>query len=374
MSKHQKHAKLARPSGGEWGRKELALIGAPCSIIRQLADKLVAHFAGKWNIGFVDTEHDPPVKTELAEADVYCSMQGRYMQLDLAAPLNPYMQRTVFNACDLVLINGNHARAQQQIAIIHPDKSLEKKLDQLTDVQLVLLAGEGLEVPDFLQAIVANVPLLRLSDDAAVYQFFQEYLNKQQPKLNGLVLIGGNSVRMGTDKSLLEYHGESQREHVLKLLQPICEDAFLSCNAQQSAGIDLPKIEDRLLGIGPMGGILSAFQSAPDRAWLTVACDMPYLSAEALECLIANRNTSKLATAFVNSEEGFPEPLLTIWEPKAYPVLLQALSTGISCPRKVLINSDIELLEAPNPAALKNVNDLVARKDVLTQFSQRNVT
>jgi molybdenum cofactor guanylyltransferase len=48
--------------------------------------------------------------------------------------------------------------------------------------------------------------------------------------------------------------------------------------------------------------------------------------------------------------------LITIWEPRAYPVLLSFLAQGISCPRKVLINSDIELLDVPNIDALMNVN------------------
>ena len=63
-----------------------------------------------------------------------------------------------------------------------------------------------------------------------------------------------------------------------------------------------------------------------------------------------------MATAFRSPVNAFPEPLIAIWEPRSYPVLLQFLAQGYSCPRKVLINSPVELLEAPNPLALKNVN------------------
>lgn len=366
---HQKHTKLPRPSGGAWGRTELALLGAPCSIIRELANRLTVHFAGKSSFGFVDAEHSPNPRTEFANTNVHLNDCGEYVNLEISAPINQFNQRSIFNSCDLILLNGNHHRAHQQIVIVHPDKSLEKKLDLLTDVQLVLLSDASPSLPEKLKGIVGNAPQISLSDDEAIYLFFQKFIEEQQPKLNGLVLIGGNSIRMGTDKSMLNYHGHSQREHVLQLLQPFCESAFLSSNAKQSAEIDVPQIEDRFLGIGPMGGILSAFQSAPDKAWLTVACDMPYLNEEILKYLIAQRNPSKLATAFANSEEGFPEPLLTIWEPKAYPVLLQALSMGISCPRKVLINSDIELIAAPNPDALKNVNDENAMRETLSQFA-----
>ena len=56
--------------------------------------------------------------------------------------------------------------------------------------------------------------------------------------------------------------------------------------------------------------------------------------------------------------------MITIWEPSAYPVLLQFLAQGYCCPRKVLINSDIELLEAANPDALRNVNEPEEMKEV----------
>jgi molybdopterin-guanine dinucleotide biosynthesis protein A len=64
-----------------------------------------------------------------------------------------------------------------------------------------------------------------------------------------------------------------------------------------------------------------------------------------------------MATAFYDSEGKFPEPLITIWEPRSYPQLLQFLGLGYSCPRKALINSDVKLLTITDVAELRNVND-----------------
>ena len=46
---------------------------------------------------------------------------------------------------------------------------------------------------------------------------------------------------------------------------------------------------------------------------------------------------------------------MTIWEPRAYPVMLEFLAQGISCPRKVLINSDVKLVETDD-VYIYNVN------------------
>jgi molybdopterin-guanine dinucleotide biosynthesis protein A len=87
-----------------------------------------------------------------------------------------------------------------------------------------------------------------------------------------------------------------------------------------------------------------------------VACDLLLLDKTTLDYLVSQRHVASLGTAFINEFDNFPEPLITIWEPKAYPVLLAFLAQGYSCPRKVLINSSVTLLNAPNPKALSNVN------------------
>ena len=58
----------------------------------------------------------------------------------------------------------------------------------------------------------------------------------------------------------------------------------------------------------------------------------------------------------MDSEGVFPEPLITIWEPKSYPLLLQYLGQGYSCPRKVLINTEVKLVEPPEKKELFNAN------------------
>ena len=110
------------------------------------------------------------------------------------------------------------------------------------------------------------------------------------------------------------------------------------------------------MGLGPLGGILSAFQADPNAAWLVLACDLPFLTRATLEFLVTHRQPARMATSLQSPWDSFPEPLVTIWEPRSYGQLLRFLSLGYSCPRKALINSDIELLVPPVPAELRNVN------------------
>jgi len=178
--------------------------------------------------------------------------------------------------------------------------------------------------------------------------------------LNGLILIGGRSTRMGQDKSQLIYHEKPQREHLTDLLQPYCDTVYWSMNAEQAreaASIRQPIIVDTFDWPGPLNGILSAFQQKAATAWLVVACDMPLLSTRSIDALIQGRNPAKLATAFYDSDGRFPEPLLCIWEAASKPIIENATAGGQWSPRKFLMMNDVHLLTAPDMRELLNVND-----------------
>lgn len=188
-------------------------------------------------------------------------------------------------------------------------------------------------------------------------------------ELFGLVLVGGRSARMRADKASLVYHGIPQTEHCLNLLAPHCKQAFLSCRQDQTDQVGFkgfPQIHDTFLDMGPMGGILSALRAHPGHAFLVVACDLPFLDAPTLKALVCARNPDQLATAFTGSQNGLPEPLCAIYEPGCYRCMLEFLGNGITCPRKVLINSSTHLLAPPDLRALVNANDPVAYQDALS--------
>jgi molybdopterin-guanine dinucleotide biosynthesis protein A len=178
--------------------------------------------------------------------------------------------------------------------------------------------------------------------------------------LNGLVLAGGKSVRMGKDKSTLIWHGKEQRYHMVDLLEQFCKNVYVSCREEQRATIDASykTIEDTYKGLGPYGAILSAFKFNADSAWLITACDLPLLDADTLSYLVEQRDVAAMATTFESPFDGLPEPLITIWEPKSYEILLSSLSKGYQCPRKALINNNVKIIKAKNTAALMNVNTL----------------
>lgn len=176
------------------------------------------------------------------------------------------------------------------------------------------------------------------------------------PEVYGLVLAGGRSSRMGQDKALLNYRGRPQVDVCFDLLSSLCARVLVSIRKDQDARRH-PVIHDRYEYPGPLNGILSAFATHPDHAWLVVACDLPFLDEATLRELLRRRDPARPATAFrSHHHEGLPEPLCAIYEPAMAARLRDFAGHGITCPRKALIRSDTLLLDLPDPLALENAN------------------
>ncbi|QNL23170.1 NTP transferase domain-containing protein [Hyphobacterium sp. CCMP332] len=280
-------------------------------------------------------------------------------QVNFKSDYSEFELRSQFLDLDLLLINGNHFLGDKQIVIINEKKkeSLSRKLDRLKNVVAFVFAEGETEIYDFLKEAIKDwksIPTFKIRWIEGIATLIRGIEETKRPKLKGLVLAGGKSLRMGKDKTKIDYHGKPQNEYIYELISGFCEETYLS--VAQKSDSKLPQIEDKITGLGPYSGIVSAFIHDPNAAWLVLATDIPLLNKETINQLVGNRNTSKYATCFHNPETNFPEPLITIWEPRSYPRLLNFLSLGFSCPRKALINSDVEELEIENKEHLFNAN------------------
>ncbi len=342
---HKKHAALARPKAGRMHRIEIGIVGAPCEQIEFLAKALMEELDPTARIAYVDASHRPPVPSRFAY-----SLTDHQQHIEFVSPVadHPYDIMSALMSANAAIINGNHFAARTQLVIIHGGKreSLRRRLDQLTDVQAIVLDSDQEEVFDFIKKLngIDNVPIFKLDQLYAIKHWFKHWLENHRPPVNGLILAGGQSRRMGQDKSTLTYHGVDQMEYLSSLFDTLGMDYFIS-KRKRIDNDPLHVLEDQFADLGPYGALLTAFQKEPDTAWLAIACDLPLVQSHHLEDLIKRRNWLQSATAYLNHDTDFPEPMMCIWEPVMYSRLLYFLSLGYSCPRKVLINSRIELLD-----------------------------
>lgn len=371
--KHQKHTNLTRRNNGIYAPNELSILGAKCSIISDLVHQVSASLS-QYKLAYFDASHAKDVEENIL-SDFTFHHEGN-LSITTSGPINKYVQRIQFSQFDFVFVNGNHYAGEKQVVILHPEKeaSINKRIDQITDVQFFIKVTEDIQPFQSLQDKFPNweeIPVYSLEEIEKITRHITEIVHQTIPSIKGLVLTGGKSTRMGQDKSQLAYHGKPQKEFVRDLLMNKGLETFYSVKPFDSAQgdneitsvisstVEKSPIEnlipDAFFNLGPFGGICSAFQKDPNSAWFVLATDLPFVNEELIELLLSKRNPAKVATAVIGEGKQFPEPLITIYEPKAYSMLLQYLAQGYSCPRKMLINSDVELVKVSDDL-IRNIN------------------
>jgi molybdopterin-guanine dinucleotide biosynthesis protein A len=96
-----------------------------------------------------------------------------------------------------------------------------------------------------------------------------------------IILAGGKSSRMGSNKALLQLNGVTVIEGIIKKLENIVDDIIIVTNTfDDYEFLHLPMIEDLRLGMGPLAGIEAGLAATKTDRNLVVACDMPFISIE----------------------------------------------------------------------------------------------
>lgn len=177
------------------------------------------------------------------------------------------------------------------------------------------------------------------------------------PILGG-VLIGGRSSRMGAPKQLLRSGGAALLERAVAALRPHVAGVFLIGDGSAPASCRaLPRISDAPGVGGPLGGMLAAMRLAPNAAWVFCACDLPFVSSQAVEWLAGLRKPDRWMVIPRITREGL-EPLLALYEPQAREVLEDLVARGCRAPHVAAShpNAQIRMPPARLRACWRNVN------------------
>jgi molybdenum cofactor guanylyltransferase len=167
------------------------------------------------------------------------------------------------------------------------------------------------------------------------------------------VLAGGASSRFGRDKALVRLGTRPMLLEIVQLARTCASEVAVVAAAQKYAGLDgtLQIIEDRWPGEGPLGGIITALQhtaaTARPAEWnLILSCDMPFLTAEWLQFLIAQAGASatEIQVILPHSAHG-PEPLCACYRTGAVAALKNVFDRGVRKVTQALQQVRTEVLD-----------------------------
>jgi molybdopterin-guanine dinucleotide biosynthesis protein A len=111
--------------------------------------------------------------------------------------------------------------------------------------------------------------------------------------ITGIILCGGKSSRMQTNKALLKLKDKTVIEIVAVKLKSIFNQVLISSNdSNEYDFLNLPVVNDVFIGKGPLAGIHSALKNSSTEKNFIISCDMPMISVELINYLI-KLNTEK---------------------------------------------------------------------------------
>jgi molybdenum cofactor guanylyltransferase len=137
--------------------------------------------------------------------------------------------------------------------------------------------------------------------------------------MTGIILAGGASRRMGTDKAFLEVNGRPLIEHILAVFSSLFARTIVVTNTpERYRGYGVEITSDALAISGPLTGIYSGLLRSSDEYNFVAACDMPFLNAGLISYMgeIAAGND-----AVIPQFGGFLEPLHAIYRKGILPAI-----------------------------------------------------
>lgn len=157
--------------------------------------------------------------------------------------------------------------------------------------------------------------------------------------VTGVILAGGSSTRMGSNKALLPYQGGTFIESIHRRMAALFREVIVVTNTPDLFRfMPCPKVADVIPGLGGLSGIHAALRHTGAEHVFVVACDMPSVSGDLVRCMVAMREGHD---AVVPESGSGLEPLCAVYGRGALPAIEEALRSG--CGKVVSILSKIRV-------------------------------
>ncbi|HLO59693.1 MAG TPA: molybdenum cofactor guanylyltransferase [Bacteroidales bacterium] len=161
-------------------------------------------------------------------------------------------------------------------------------------------------------------------------------------RITGIVLAGGKSSRMGTDKALLLYKGMPLVTHAVSLLSQVCSKVIISANKTEYAFTGCEVFPDEFSINASMAGIWTALLHSITEWNLVLSCDMPLIDPGFMRSMLDRKAGYDVVVPV--HEDGSLEPLCALYNKRVIDGLNRCLSEGQYSMRDFIMQSTYTLI------------------------------
>ena len=186
-------------------------------------------------------------------------------------------------------------------------------------------------------------------------------------KLTAIILAGGQSRRMGTDKALMPYLGKPLIRYSMDLALCYTKNIIISTNQDGLRNLGFPVVADKFPLKAPLAGIHAGLLSSKTEWNLVLTCDMPNVSTRLVKYLISK--LEKETELVLPGHHGYIEPLCGFYHRNLIPVIESNFGKNKLSPLDLLESEAHRIIQMEGITGeelsfiFKNINE---KKDLLT--------
>lgn len=173
-------------------------------------------------------------------------------------------------------------------------------------------------------------------------------------EITGIILAGGKSSRMGTDKAMLLHKGKSFLELTINSLKEVCHDILISANHEYYHDYGYPVVPDNFPGIGPLAGIEACLSFTKTRINIFAPCDTPFLNAALFKILI--QHIENYDAVVPVSVDGKIEPLMAYYSKDILSKIRLQIENGDYKIQNLLRTIKTKYVSIPENKLFTNIN------------------
>ena len=182
-----------------------------------------------------------------------------------------------------------------------------------------------------------------------------------------IIMAGGESTRMGADKSMLPVEGKPIIEHIYNQLKPNFNQILISSNdVSKYDFIDAKVVPDRLPGCGSLMGIASAMKISDNDLNFVIACDIPLIDFDLVRIML--RQCRRCDAVIPKTAKSHYEPLFAVYTKSILAAIEGALASGDNKIMNALSACKVKHIDLIEAGQLQNLNTM----DDYEEFVNKN--
>jgi molybdopterin-guanine dinucleotide biosynthesis protein A len=184
-----------------------------------------------------------------------------------------------------------------------------------------------------------------------------------------IIMAGGDSTRLGRDKSMLPVGGQAMIEHICDRLSPHFDQVMVSAkDACKYAFLRVPVVPDRIAGRGPLMGIASALRASVNEVNFVAACDIPEFDVGLIRRMLREARDNDAVVPRTGRSEY--EPLFAVYTKRTLNAIEQALSAGKTRVMDGVSGCDVQYLDLAPGEQPKNINTMGEYRQFLERHNE----